>query len=276
MNASGTATQVSRTNDSYAPAFSPKKATHVNRTQKVEAFDVRAFLHSACVVSTVEQYQRNDFIFSQGDRCKNVIYIQKGQVKLSVVSNEGKEAVVAILGPSDFIGEGGLARQSMRLETARAVMPSTLVVIDLNEMIRVLNTERSFSHYFISYMVGRNIRIEEDLIDQLFNSCEKRLARTLLRLARNGQDGNPRCIHPKVSQETLAEIIGTSRSRVNVLMKKFEKAGFISLDGGLKVNESLLSVVGANKPGAYQPSSPEKNQNIQQFPAIYRPMNKLL
>jgi len=264
MNASGTATQVSRSNVSCSPAFSPNNAPHVNRTEEVGAFDVRAFLHSACVESTVEQYKRNDFIFYQGDRCKNVMYIQKGQVKLSVVSNAGKEAVVAILRPGDFFGEGGLAMQAMRLETARAVIPSTLVAIDLNEMIRVLHREPSFSHHFISYLVGRNIRIEEDLIDQLFNSCEKRLARTLLLFARNGQHGNPQCIHPKVSQETLAEIIGTSRSRVNVLMKKFEKAGFISLDGGLKVNESLLSVVGENKPGACQPSSPGKYQNIQQ------------
>jgi CRP-like cAMP-binding protein len=171
------------------------------------------------------------------------MYIQKGGVKLSVISTTGKEAVVAILGPGDFFGEGCLAGQTVRMGTATAVTPSTVLVIDKNEMIRVLHEQHTLSDRFISYMLQRNIRIEEDLVDQLFNSSEKRLARTLLLLARYGKQDQPHRMLPKISQETLAEMIGTTRSRVNFFMNKFRKLGFIKYNGGLQVNNSLLSVV---------------------------------
>jgi len=206
-------------------------------------FNVQAFLDSAGVAMTILEFQAKDTIFSQGDIGKDVMYIQKGTVKLSVVSKTGREAVVAMLKPGDFVGEGALAGQSVRIATATSVTPVTLLVIDLKEMIRVLHAEHAFSDRFISYMVGRNIRIEEDLIDQLFNSSEKRLARTLLLLARYGNHEKPQFVLPKVSQETLAEMVGTTRSRVNFFMNKFKKLGFINYDGGLHVNDSLLSVV---------------------------------
>ena len=206
-------------------------------------FNVQAFLDSAGIAKTIVEFQTKDTVFSQGDIGKDVLYIQKGSVKLSVVSKTGKEAVVAILKPGDFVGEGALAGQPLRIATATAITPVTLLAIGLKEMIRVLHAEHSFSDRFISYMVARNIRIEEDLIDQLFNSSEKRLARTLLLLARYGNHEKPQFVLPKVSQETLAEMIGTTRSRVNFFMNKFKKLGFINYDGGLHVNDSLLSVV---------------------------------
>jgi CRP/FNR family cyclic AMP-dependent transcriptional regulator len=207
------------------------------------AFDVQAFLDSAGVKRKLQTFEVKETIFAQGDICKDVMYIQKGQVKLSVVSTTGKEAVVAMLKPGDFVGEGGLAKQSVRIATATATTPTTLLVIGLKEMTRMLHEEHAFSDRFIAYMVGRNIQIEEDLIDQLFNSSEKRLARTLLLLARYGNEDRPQFILPKISQETLAEMIGTTRSRVNFFMNKFKKLGFIHSDGGLHVNDSLLSVV---------------------------------
>jgi CRP-like cAMP-binding protein len=171
------------------------------------------------------------------------MYIQAGGVKLSVVNEVGKEAVVAILGSGDFFGEGGMAGQSVRIGTAAAVVPTRLLVIEKNEMIRVLHAEHTFSDRFVSYMLSRNIRVEADLIDQLFNSSEKRLARTLLLLARYGKEDQPEGMIPKVSQETLADMIGTTRSRVNFFMNKFRKLGFIHYNGGLQVHKSLLSVV---------------------------------
>jgi CRP/FNR family cyclic AMP-dependent transcriptional regulator len=164
-------------------------------------------------------------------------------VKLSVVNEVGKEAVIAILGPGDFFGEGGMAGQSVRIGTAAAVVPTRLLIIEKNEMIRVLHAEHAFSDRFVSYMLSRNIRVEEDLVDQLFNSSEKRLARTLLLLARYGKEDQPEGLIPKVSQETLAEMIGTTRSRVNFFMNKFRKLGFIHYNGGLQVHKSLLNVV---------------------------------
>jgi CRP/FNR family cyclic AMP-dependent transcriptional regulator len=217
--------------------------TKTTKNSKDGSFDAQVFLDSAGVAKAIAEFQKKDTIFSQGDVCKDVMYIQKGHVKLSVVSKAGKEAVVAILKPGDFVGEGGLAGQPVRIATATAVTPVTLLVIGLTEMFRVLHTEHAFSDRFIAYMVGRNIRIEEDLIDQLFNSSEKRLARTLLLLARYGKQDKPKWILPKVSQETLAEMIGTTRSRVNFFMNKFKKLGFINYNGGLHVNDSLLSVV---------------------------------
>ena len=171
------------------------------------------------------------------------MYIQEGSVKLTVVNGVGKEAVVAVLGPGDFFGEGCLAAQPIRIGAATATAPTTLLVIDKKEMSRILHAEHEFSDRFISYMLTRNLRIEADLVDQLFNSTEKRLARALLLLARYGMDDQPQGVLPKISQETLAETIGTTRSRVNLFMNKFKKMGFIKYSGGLQINRSLLSVV---------------------------------
>jgi CRP/FNR family cyclic AMP-dependent transcriptional regulator len=207
-------------------------------------FDVQAFLDSSGVFRNVVEYRRSQKIYSQGDPATSVMYIQKGGVKFSVVNEVGKEAVLAILRPGDFFGEGGMAGQSVRMGTATAITPTTLLVIEKNEMIRVLHAEHAFSDRFVSYMLSRNIRIEEDLIDQLFNSSEKRLARTLLLLARYGKENHPQhVIVANISQETLAEMIGTTRSRVNFFMNKFKKLGFIRYNRGLHVDPSLLTVV---------------------------------
>jgi CRP/FNR family cyclic AMP-dependent transcriptional regulator len=208
------------------------------------AFDAQTFLDSAGVAKRIVDYRRSQKIYSQGDPAKGVKYIQEGSVKLSVVNEVGKEAVVAILGPGDFFGEGCLAGQPVCMATATAVTPTSILFIEKSEMIRVLHAEHAFSDRFISHMLTRNIRIEEDLIDQLFNSSEKRLARTLLLLARYGKESQPQKLLPKVSQEMLSEMIGTTRSRVNFFMNKFRKLGFIQYNnGGLQVHSSLLSVV---------------------------------
>jgi CRP-like cAMP-binding protein len=207
------------------------------------AFDVEAFLASTGVSRKVVEYQRKATIFAQGNPSQHVMYIQEGGVKLSVVNAVGKEAVVAILGPGDFFGEVCLAGQKISLATATAITLTTVLLIEKAEMIRVLHTEHAFSDRFIKHMLSRNIRVEEDLIDQLFNSTEKRLARTLLLLARYGKNDQPDKLIPKISQETLAEMIGTTRSRVNLFMSKFKKLGFIHNNGGLHINSSLLTVV---------------------------------
>jgi CRP/FNR family cyclic AMP-dependent transcriptional regulator len=208
------------------------------------AFDAQSFLDSAGVARKIVEYRKSQKIFSQGDPTTKVMYVQQGGVKLSVVNEVGKEAVLAMLGPGDFFGEGGMAGQPVRMATATAITPTTLLVIEKDEMIRVLHAEHAFSDRFVSYMLSRNIRIEEDLIDQLFNSSEKRLARTLLLIARYGKEDTPHGMLPKVSQETLAEMIGTTRPRVNFFMNKFRKLGFIQYNnGGLQVHKSLLSVV---------------------------------
>jgi CRP-like cAMP-binding protein len=206
-------------------------------------FNAEAFLNSAGLARTMVEFGKKQTLFSQGEPCMNVMYIQKGEVKISVVSKSGKEAVVGLLGEGDFIGEGGLAGQPMRMATATAITNVNVLAIDTTEMFRVLHAENAFSDRFITYMLGRNARIEEDLIDQLFNSSEKRLARTLLLLARYGKPDRPQRLLPKVSQEVLAEMIGTTRSRVNFFMNKFRKMGFIEYHGGLQINASLLSVV---------------------------------
>ncbi|HWZ97243.1 MAG TPA: Crp/Fnr family transcriptional regulator [Candidatus Dormibacteraeota bacterium] len=182
-------------------------------------------------------------VFSQGDPAKSVLYIQEGGVKLTVVNETGKEAVVAILGPGDFLGEGCLAGQTVCMATATTIAQTTALVIEKKEMMRVLHGEHEFSDRFITYMLARNIRTEEDLIDQLFNSSEKRLARALLLLARYGAPNEPQKVIAKVSQEMLAEMIGTTRPRVNFFMNKFRKLGFIRYNGEIHVNNSLLSVV---------------------------------
>lgn len=201
------------------------------------------FLDSAGLGRKLVKFAANATVFSQGDPAKNVIYIQEGSVKLAVVNETGKEAVVAILKPGDFVGEGCLAGQSTCIATATAIAPTTVLVIEKDEMMRLLHKEHQFSDRFISYMLARNIRVEEDLVDQLFNSSEKRLARTLLLLAHYGETGQTEKVLPKVSQETLAEMIGTTRSRVNFFMNKFRKLGFIKYNGGLQINTSLLSVI---------------------------------
>jgi len=207
------------------------------------AFNARAFLESSGIARTIVDYERADAIFTQGDPCDHVMYIQKGAVKLSVLSKAGREAVVAMLGPGEFFGEGCLAGQPVRMGTATATTESTILLIDKTQMVRLLHKQHALSDRFIAHMLARNIRIEEDLIDQLFNSSEKRLARTLLLLARYGKHDKPVRAVPPISQATLAEMVGTTRSRVNFFMKKFQRLGFIDYADGLKVNNSLLTVV---------------------------------
>jgi CRP/FNR family cyclic AMP-dependent transcriptional regulator len=208
-------------------------------------FDVEAFLRSSNVPKTVAQFARGETIFTQGDACEHVLYIRSGGVKLSVMSKNGREAVVAMLGPTDFFGEACLAGHSSRMGSATAITPCAILMVRKSEMVRLLHTQHAMSDRFISHMLSRNLRIEEDLIDQLFNSSEKRLARALLLLARYGKKDKPVRIVPRISQETLAEMIGTTRSRVNFFLNKFKKLGFIEYDGELplKINSSLLSVV---------------------------------
>jgi CRP-like cAMP-binding protein len=207
------------------------------------AFDAEAFLHSAGAGKTIVSYRPTQVIFSQGDASDSVMYIQEGAVKLSVQSHGGKEAVVALLGPGDFFGERALAGHPVRLEAATAMAATKVLVVLKEQMIRLLHDQHALSDRFITYMLARNIRIEEDLVDQLFNSSEKRLARTLLLLARYGKQDQTYRVLPRISQETLAEMIGTTRSRVNFFMNKFKKLGFIEYNGGLKVNHSLLTVI---------------------------------
>jgi len=223
------------------PNSNGKKAKR--RAPRTPTFDLRSFLETAGVARQIVKFRRAEKIYSQGDPARGVKYIQEGGVKLSVTNEEGKEAVVAMLGPGDFLGEGCLAGQPVCMGTATAIVPTSILFIEKAEMMRVLRTEHVFSDLFIAHMLTRNIRVEEDLVDQLFNSSEKRLARTLLLLARYGKEDQPQGVLPKVSQEMLAEMIGTTRSRVNFFMNKFRKLGFIKYNGELQVNTSLLSVV---------------------------------
>ena len=192
----------------------------------------------------VAQYRRSAVIFAQGTECGEVMYLQQGAVKLAVLSPGGKEAIVSVLQPGDFFGEGCLAGQHVHIATAIAVNASTVAVVDKRQMLEMLHTQPELNEQFLAHMLKRNIRIEEDLIDHLFNSVEKRLARTLLLLARYGsEDGSPQRVVPRLSQEALAEIVGTTRSRVNFFMNKFRKLGLIDYNGGIKVKPTLLSVV---------------------------------
>jgi CRP/FNR family cyclic AMP-dependent transcriptional regulator len=225
--------QATISNHKNSKSMSAKKGT----------FNAQAFLDSTGVARKAAEFPKKTAIFAQGDAAKHVMYIQQGGVKLSVVNESGKEAVVAVLRPGDFFGEGCLAGQTLRMGSATSTAQTTVLVIDKDEMIRVLHEEHELSDRFITHMLSRNIRIEEDLIDQLFNSTEKRLARALLLLARFGKKEEPQRILPKVSQETLAEMIGTTRSRVNLFMNKFKKLGFIDNTNGLEIHSSLLSVV---------------------------------
>jgi CRP-like cAMP-binding protein len=218
----------------------PKTAPVAPKTGR--GFDVETYLAGRNPARRVVKYRRGQVIFAQGDAASDIRYVQKGAIKLTVLSRKGKEAVVAMLTVGDFFGEGVLAGQSVRIGTATAAVPSSVLCIDKDLMVTMLHQEPTFSDRFISYMLTRNIRIEADLVDQLFNSSEKRLARALLLLSRYGQT-NPQRTLPKISQETLAEMIGATRSRVNFFMNKFRKLGFIEYNGTLKVNSSLLSIV---------------------------------
>ena len=222
--------------------MSKAKARPVKGSQ-APRFDAEAFLESVGAARRMVAFPKGKVVFAQGEPSGAVMYIQKGGVRISVLSRSGKEAVVAMLGPGDFFGEGALTGQPIRLGTATATTAATILVIEKAAMLRLLHEEPAFSDAFISFMLARNIRIEADLVDQLFNSSEKRLARALLLLARyTDQAGAERTI-PKISQATLADMIGTTRSRVNFFMNKFRELGFIEYNGGLKINAALLSLV---------------------------------
>lgn len=222
---------------------SPRHVASETNSTHNRPFDAQTFLDSAGVARKPKEFKKAGAVYSQGDAANSVMYLHKGGVKLTVVNEVGKEAVVPILGPGDFFGEGCLAGQPVRMGTATAITPSTVHVIEKGEMLNLLHEQHALSDQFISFMLARNIRIEEDLIDQLFNSSEKRLARTLLLLARYGKEGQPNGLLLHVSQETLAEMVGTTRSRVNFFMNKFRKLGLIKYNGGIQVNNSLLTVV---------------------------------
>jgi len=214
-----------------------------NGVPKKKAFNAQAFLDSAGVDKKVRHFKKAEIIFSQGSPAESVMYIQEGAIKITALSPVGKEAIIAILHSGDFFGEGCMAGQPLRVGNATAITTSTVLVIEKKEMAHVLHDQHELSDMFINFVLTRNIRIEEDLIDRLFNSTEKRLARTLLLLARYGRQEQPQRRLPRVSQETLAEMIGTTRTRVNLFMNKFKKLGFIKYNGEIEVNTSLLSVV---------------------------------
>jgi CRP/FNR family transcriptional regulator, cyclic AMP receptor protein len=206
-------------------------------------FDPQIFLAKVEAGKTRAELHKGQIVFSQGEPADAVFYIQKGKIELRVVSRHGKEAILAILGDGDFFGEGCLAGQPLRMATAASVTECSILRLEKSAMVAVLHDEPRFSALFITYLLSRNIRIEEDLVDQLFNSSEKRLARLLLLLANFGKEAKPEAVIPKVSQQALAEMIGTTRSRVSFFMNKFRKLGFIEYNGGLNVHSSLLNVV---------------------------------
>jgi CRP/FNR family transcriptional regulator, cyclic AMP receptor protein len=212
-------------------------------TKRVRPFDVQAFLDSGGVAREVVEFRPNAVIYRQGDPADAVMYVQKGRVKLSVVSSAGKEAVVGVLGRGDFFGEGCLTGQPVRMGSVTAMIATTVLTIEKQKMVRLLHEQQALSNVFIAYILARNIRVEEDLVDQLFSSSEKRLARILLLLAQYGKQEDSQRIIPKVSQEVLAEMVGTTRSRVNFFMNKFRKLGFIEYNGELKIKNALLSIV---------------------------------
>jgi CRP/FNR family transcriptional regulator, cyclic AMP receptor protein len=219
-------------------------ATPRRAKKQTEVFDPQAFLLNAGIGRTVQRYKPKQAVFLQGERADAVFYLQEGRVRLSVLSKQGKEATIALLGPGDFVGEGCLASdQPVRLATATAITDCSILKIEKKRMLRTLHEEHELSDMFVAYVVERHNRTQADLVDQLFNSSEKRLARALLILSRFGKETVPETVHPDVSQETLAEMVGTTRSRVNFFMNKFRKLGFIDYNGGLQVHSSLLSVV---------------------------------
>lgn len=210
---------------------------------RARSFDSQAFLESAGLERTVVAFRKGDTVYSQGQACESVMYLQSGEVTLSVLSDRGKEAIVAILGPTTFFGEGGLSGQRIRTGTAKASAASTVLAIEQAAMLRLLHEQRGLSDRFITHLLTRNARIEADLIDLLFNSAEKRLARALLLLARYGEQDTPQRVIPRISQQTLADMVGTTRSRVNFFLRRFKKMGFIEDKAGLTIHSSLLSVV---------------------------------
>lgn len=228
--------------------FVSKRAKIFKASKAKASFDPKAFLANVGEGKTITKYEEGRVIFSQGDAADAVFYIQKGKVKLTVISEQGKEAVVAILGPGHFFGEGCLNGHSLRIATTTAMDDCVITRISKAAMIATVHNEPNFSEMFMSYLLERNGRIEEDLIDQLFNSSEKRLARLLLLLANFGKEGRPEPIVGKISQETLAEMIGTTRARVSFFMNKFRKLGFIEYNGNLKIHNSLLNVILYDKP----------------------------
>jgi CRP/FNR family cyclic AMP-dependent transcriptional regulator len=223
--------------------MNPSKRKTKGLPKKKNGFNAQAFLDSAGVAKKVRHFKKGEIIFSQGSPADSVMYIQEGAVKITALSAIGKEAIIVVLHAGDFFGEGCMAGQPVRVGNATTITASTVLVIEKNEMVQVLHDQHELSDLFINFVLTRNIRIEEDLVDRLFNSTEKRLARTLLLLARYGKQEQPQRLLPKVSQETLAEMIGTTRTRVNLFMNKFKKLGFIHYNGGIEVNTSLLSVV---------------------------------
>jgi CRP/FNR family transcriptional regulator, cyclic AMP receptor protein len=220
----------------------------VRKSKRKPLFDPKVFLDTENVGRTISKYRKDQTVFAQGNSADAVFYIQKGKVKITVVSEQGKEAVVAILGPDEFCGEGCLTGQPRRMATAVAMTECEIMRLGKAAMIRVLHEEPAFSEMFVAHLLARTIRVEEDLVDQLFNSSEKRLARALLLLANFGKDGRPERIIARVSQETLAEMIGTTRSRVSHFMNKFRKLGFIDYNGHLEVHSSLLNIVLHDQP----------------------------
>jgi CRP/FNR family cyclic AMP-dependent transcriptional regulator len=211
-------------------------------------FDAKALLAKVGDGRSIDKYRKNEIVFSQGDPADAVFYVQKGKVKITVVSQQGKEAVVAILGADDFFGEGCLAGQPRRMATVKAMVESAIMRLEKAAIVSLIHEEPAFSEMFIAHLLARTIRVEEDLVDQLFNSSEKRLARLLLLLANFGKEGKPEPIIAKISQETLAEMIGTTRSRVSFFMNKFRKLGFIHYNGGIEVHSSLLNAVLHDQP----------------------------
>jgi CRP-like cAMP-binding protein len=224
------------------------KLVDVRKSIRKPSFDPKVFLDTENVGRTISKYQKDQTVFAQGSPADAVFYIQKGKVKITVVSEQGKEAVVAVLGSDEFCGEGCLTGQPRRIATAVAMTKCEIMRLEKVAIVRVLHEEPAFSEMFIGHLLARTMRVEEDLIDQLFNSSEKRLARALLLLANFGKDGRPEQIIAKVSQETLAEMIGTTRSRVSHFMNKFRKLGFIEYNGHLEVHSSLLNVVLHDQP----------------------------
>jgi CRP/FNR family transcriptional regulator, cyclic AMP receptor protein len=210
---------------------------------KKHPFDVDVFLHTVDGGRSVSNYRKNEKVFSQGDPADSVFYIQEGNVKVCVISKQGKEAVIALNGTGDFFGEGCLTGQPLRLATVTAMGDCVIMRLDKAAIVRVLHDEPKFSELFMSYLLIRNARVQEDLIDQLFNSSEKRLARVLLLMANFGKEGRPERVIAKISQETLAEMVGTTRSRVSSFMNKFRKLGFVNYNGDLEIHNSLLNVV---------------------------------
>ncbi|HTK79050.1 MAG TPA: Crp/Fnr family transcriptional regulator [Rhizomicrobium sp.] len=238
-------------------ASSPPRARSPAAAGTKPPFDPLAFLARAGAGRTISRHAKDSPVFAQGNPADAVFYIQKGKIKLTVVSAQGKEAVVAVLGAGEFCGEGCLAGQPRRMATATAMIECEVMRLPKSSIVQVLHDEPAFSELFVAHLLARSIRIEEDLVDQLFNSSEKRLARALLLLANFGKEGRPEPIIAKVSQETLAEMIGTTRSRVSFFMNKFRRLGFISYNGHLEIHSSLLSVVLADQPGIFDKRADE-------------------